>query len=272
MKPNDIIIDPEIKALIPPLREEERTLLEESLHAEGCRDPLVVWEGHNILLDGHNRKEICDRLRLEYAVTELALPDREAACDWVDANQLGRRNLTPDQMSLLRGRRYNRRKTAHGGSRNSRGQNVPLKKTSEKLAEEHGVTDRTIKRDGQFASAVDRATAIDPDLPSRIATGDAPFRQTIIKAADTAKSDPDKARSLLKKTKAEEMKEKREGKATPSEKPVGKFDTGPRYLAILMAVSRELSRIQRFDLSKAEKADFRAKVMNCLEDQLRRTK
>ena len=30
--------------------------------------------------------------------------------DWMDANQLGRRNLTPDQRSLLRGRRYDRTK------------------------------------------------------------------------------------------------------------------------------------------------------------------
>ena len=27
---------------------------------------------------------------------------------WIDTNQLGRRNLTPDQASLLRGRRYKR--------------------------------------------------------------------------------------------------------------------------------------------------------------------
>jgi len=30
--------------------------------------------------------------------------------DWIDRNQLGRRNLTPDQMSLIRGRMYNRTK------------------------------------------------------------------------------------------------------------------------------------------------------------------
>jgi hypothetical protein len=30
--------------------------------------------------------------------------DEEAAMDWVDANQLGRRTLTPDQRSIIRGR------------------------------------------------------------------------------------------------------------------------------------------------------------------------
>lgn len=36
--------------------------------------------------------------------------DRDAAMDWIDANQLGRRNLPPHVMSVLRGRIYNRRK------------------------------------------------------------------------------------------------------------------------------------------------------------------
>ena len=35
-----------------------------------------------------------------------ALPDRAAAVEWIIANQLGRRNLTPEQKSYLRGKRY----------------------------------------------------------------------------------------------------------------------------------------------------------------------
>jgi hypothetical protein len=46
---------------------------------------------------------------------EIALSDESAAMDWIDANQLGRRNLTPDQMSYIRGRLYNRKKQKHGG-------------------------------------------------------------------------------------------------------------------------------------------------------------
>ena len=301
MNPRDIIIDPEIQALIPPLREEERTLLEESLHAEGCRDPLVVWEGHNILLDGHNRKEICDRLRLEYAVTEIALPDRDAACDWVDANQLGRRNLTPDQMSLLRGRRYNRRKKAQGGTGTNqhskqsaqtdrsakavetlageqRGKSCPSAKTADSLAKQHGVSPRTIKNDGKYAQAVEKATEVAPDLPRRIAEGKAPPRKAVVDAARMAESDPEGAKQILAETTKRPARSGNANAANGSQadgsrkKQGKKFDTGPRYLAILMAVSRELSRIQRIDLSEAEKADFREKVMNCLEDQLMRTK
>ncbi|MFZ2399632.1 MAG: hypothetical protein WAW31_13330 [Smithella sp.] len=58
--------------------------------------------------------------------------------------QWKRRNLTPDQMSLLRGRRYNRVKKTQGapiGNDNrakQRSQNEPFEKTADSLAKEHG--------------------------------------------------------------------------------------------------------------------------------------
>src|SRR5690554_2508729 len=151
----NIRIDEEFKALIPPLAEQERQQLEDNLKADGCRDPLVVWDG--VLLDGHNRHEICTRLGIEFRVSELDLPDRAAAMDWMDANQLGRRNLSPEQMSLLRGRIYNRSKKAanDGGKGRPRSvdQNDPRLSTAESLAEKHGVSAPTIKRDGKFAES-----------------------------------------------------------------------------------------------------------------------
>ncbi len=163
------IIDPEFRALIPPLSTDEREQLEANIVAEGCRDALVVWQG--ILLDGHNRLEICGRLGLPYRTVEIELPDRDAAADWIDKNQLGRRNLTPDQMRLLRGRRYNRAKKAHGGTGANQyvqsGQNDHSAKTAERLASEHGVTERTIRRDGKFAEEVERT----PELLEAVSTG-----------------------------------------------------------------------------------------------------
>jgi hypothetical protein len=46
--------------------------------------------------------------------------------DWMDANQLGRRNITPDQFTLLLGRRYNRAKNKQGGDRKSSEKHFPL--------------------------------------------------------------------------------------------------------------------------------------------------
>jgi phage N-6-adenine-methyltransferase len=199
----DIQIDAEFAALIPPLSSEERQQLEENIVEHGgARDPLVVWvhetwtpegcteplnyddgvteplgdgsgESYTVwdgddgdtyfkedwpctLLDGHNRHEICTRLGLPFDVHELRFESRDEAEDWIDRNQLGRRNLDARQMSLLRGRRYNRTKRSDGGhgDQKSGGQNV-RPNAAESLAAEHGVDEKTIRRDGKFAEAVE---------------------------------------------------------------------------------------------------------------------
>ena len=102
-----------------------------------------------------NRYEICYWLGIPFEVTELEFDSREAAADWIDANQLGRRNLTPEQMSLLRGRRYNRAKKAPEDAGALKGKGVDKISTASALAAEHGVDEKTIRRDGKFAEAVE---------------------------------------------------------------------------------------------------------------------
>ena len=41
---DNINISPELKALIPPLSEEEYNLLENSLITESCREAIILWE------------------------------------------------------------------------------------------------------------------------------------------------------------------------------------------------------------------------------------
>jgi hypothetical protein len=91
----DIIIDPEFAALIPPHKAAERALLEQSLKAEGCRDALVVWARHNILLDGHHRLELCREHGIAYRIVEREFNCREDAGIWMCNNQRARRNLEP---------------------------------------------------------------------------------------------------------------------------------------------------------------------------------
>ena len=94
---DDIKIDAEFAALIPPLSAEERQQLEENIIDHGgARDPLVVWasEGTLTLLDGHNRYEICTRLELPFDIEEMRFDDRSHAEEWIIRNQFGRRNLS----------------------------------------------------------------------------------------------------------------------------------------------------------------------------------
>lgn len=53
------------------------------------------------------------------------------------------------------GNRYNRTKKSHGGERRAKAQTEPLKTTAEKLAEEHGVNESTVRRAGKFAEEID---------------------------------------------------------------------------------------------------------------------
>ena len=94
-----LIIDPKFQTLIWPLTADELALLESNIVADGCRDPLAVWNG--ILLDGHNRYEICTRLGLPFQTTLVDLPNREAAEEWIILNQFGRRNLPPFARAVL---------------------------------------------------------------------------------------------------------------------------------------------------------------------------
>jgi site-specific DNA-methyltransferase (adenine-specific) len=181
-----IVIDPEFREMISPLRAEEREQLEANILAEGCRDPLVVWMPSGILLDGHNRHDVCVANGIEFKVTTIDLPDREAAADWIDANQLGRRNLTPDQYSLLRGRRYNRAKmTGFKGNQNTASAQNERKRiaTDESLALQHGVSSATIRRDGEFADAIKAVKAVDPEIEVKVVRGNGPPKGAVVEAA-----------------------------------------------------------------------------------------
>jgi hypothetical protein len=96
-----VAIWPEFKSLIPPLDSDERAQLEANLAADGCRDPLVVWRRAGeplecaVLLDGHNRYEICTRLGIHYEIVEVqGVESVDDARLWIVRNQLGRRNIT----------------------------------------------------------------------------------------------------------------------------------------------------------------------------------
>ncbi len=89
----NIVIDPEFKNRIRRLDDDEYAQLEANILADGCREPLVVWRGKNILVDGHNRYEICNRHGLPFEVIEKEFDCREAVLVWIIENQLGRRNL-----------------------------------------------------------------------------------------------------------------------------------------------------------------------------------
>ena len=141
-------IDPEFQSQIPPLTDDEFKQLEENILKEGkLLSPLIVW--NNTLVDGHNRYEIVqEHPEISFSTMPLPFESREEVLAWICKNQLGRRNLSPEQKRYLLGKQYESEKKAekifHGNqytlakkSGGDHGDNHHSgKKTCDRIAEE----------------------------------------------------------------------------------------------------------------------------------------
>jgi len=193
----EIQIDEEFKALIPPLTTVEYAQLEDNIQREGCRDALMLWKGTGILVDGHNRYEICEREQLDFRTVEIPFESREKAIDWICMNQLGRRNLSPVDATMLRGRMYEMRKKEHGGQL-PKGipQNEGSLSTAEIVAKETGVSRATVERAAEFVKAIDKVATVVPDVLAKVRKGET-SKGDVIAAAKIVESDPVQAVEIL---------------------------------------------------------------------------
>ena len=146
----NITIDPELKAFIRSLSAEEFSQLEENLLKEGVRDPLIIWKKNDryVLVDGHNRFNIASKHKLKFQFIVKEFADINEVFDFMISTQLGRRNLSKEEVSYYRGLRYENEKQK--GFR----QNVGNASTAQKLAAEYNTSSRSIERDAQFAKGM----------------------------------------------------------------------------------------------------------------------
>ena len=208
-----LIIDPEFRDKIPPLTEDEFSLLEENILSDGAVfSPLIVWDG--TILDGHNRYEIIQKHpELTYAVHGLSFANRYEALSWICKNQLGRRNLTPQQKKYLIGQRYEAEKMAHGGERVATVQNEPLPsshKTRAQIANDTNTSESYVMRAGWYAQGVDAAEEAFPGIKQEILTG--AIKPTETAVAAVARAEPEERSRLaadLKKSKDDRDKKPR---------------------------------------------------------------
>lgn len=201
-------IDPEFESKIPPLTEEEYQLLEENILQDGVvLNPLIVWNG--CIVDGHNRFRIIQaHPEIKYTVFEKEFPDRYAAIAWICCNQLGRRNLMPQQKKYLIGQRYEAEKITasfHGNRftlacESSRGQNDPdykPERTRDRIARENNISESYVRRAERYAMGVDAADEIAPGIKQELLSGS--IKPTDTAVAAIAKAEPDKRPALVEK-------------------------------------------------------------------------
>ena len=220
-------IDPEFESKIPPLTAEERSQLEANILEEGrLLNPLIVWK--DIIVDGHNRFEILkEHPEIEYTVLEKEFAGREEAIVWICKNQLGRRNLTPEQRRYLVGKQYEAEKLAHGGSRKMEGDQpschgdnlVSQPKTCERIAQENGVNWRSVIRSEKFAQNVDAAEAAVPGTREKILSGK--VKPTAAELASVSRAAPEERPGLVAEIcrPRQEKRKARESTAAQETKP-----------------------------------------------------
>ena len=176
-----LIIDEEFRTLIRPLMREEYQQLEINLSVDGCRDPIITW--NRIIIDGHNRYEICNRRHLPYPVTEMKFDSREDAVIWICTNQLGRRDITEETRKYLIGKQYELEKL-QGKKKNVMGFNRYRKRgrpelpetetyqrTAQKLSRQYHVSTGAIQKYAIYSKAIDTISHADTGLSDRVLNG-----------------------------------------------------------------------------------------------------
>jgi len=168
----NLTILPELQDLIPPLTADEFEQLRANIKQYGCRDSLKVWlttQGKvdgtdddtliNVLVDGHNRHAICRAESISFTIQLIDFPGLPEVRVWMVDNQIGRRNLTREQMSYLIGSKYNALKQTFFES-------SPVNPTSRKrtnlaiqLGREHNIDARSVRNEGTVAVGVDKLGA-----------------------------------------------------------------------------------------------------------------
>ena len=165
-------IDPEFQSQIPPLTDDEFKQLEENILKEGkLISPLIVW--NNTLVDGHNRYAILQKHpEIYFSTMPLPFESREEVLAWICKNQLGRRNLTPEQKKFLMGKQYSSEKRTEAfrgnqhtakksGSVQSEHNQKPMK-TCERIAQENHSSASSVRRAEYYAHGVDVADELSP--------------------------------------------------------------------------------------------------------------
>lgn len=198
----DTIVDPRFRDKIPKPSEEERRRLEENILADGLvREPLVLWKGTNILVDGHNRWDIIQKHpEIPYSTIEREFDNEWDVIAWICRNQLGRRNISKVVYDKLIQEEYEAVQRITGGDHKSEsfkkqsGPNGHLEnkepKTRKIIADEHGISEKAVRTAVEFGRGLDAAEAVVPGFKDEILSGETKAPKADI--AEMRKMEPEK--------------------------------------------------------------------------------
>lgn len=178
-------INKHFKKLISPLSLRDYKQLEENIIKYGCKEPLIVWR--NIIIDGHNRYEICKNFKLPFKIKEVDFNDSNEVISWICINQIRRRNISEETRRYLIGKRYdsekilgikipsdlvqNPKNNINISSYMNREVKENCTQTVERFSKEFNLSERTIRQYASYARIIDELTKDEPELMSEILAG-----------------------------------------------------------------------------------------------------
>lgn len=182
-------IDKGFRALIRPPQKAAYLKLEQQILAEGCKEPICVWDG--FIIDGHNRYHICTRHKIPFSVRELPFTNRDEAIVWICTHQLDHKDLSEEMRKYLIGSLFEAEKRANS-QRASKEFNRALQEeaaspylpddidpfrmptfqlTAQRIAEKYHVAWNTVNKYATYAKALEEVRQKAPDALLQILSG-----------------------------------------------------------------------------------------------------
>jgi ParB-like chromosome segregation protein Spo0J len=141
----DLIIDLELKSYLPASSEQTDEALEAAmLEAGRAIDPIVVWKQRGVIVDGYRRYAICKKHNLPYTVEMIEFDDFPSVKSWMLRHFLTKRHVNSTDYAELLAEAVKLKTVGRRG----------LTKARNTVAKEMGVSERTVRRNVEFANAL----------------------------------------------------------------------------------------------------------------------
>lgn len=153
---NTLVTNRVFLSLSVPFEPERERELEKSLLQDGCREPIITWDG--VIVDGYKRHHICAAEAIEFSVEEMDFPSEEEAISWVCRRRIPEYPKHSVPYRYLVGRLYNAQKRIYREIRKQPEDmrtiqlNPDWDRVSYYIAEEFGLNHATIENHGTYAT------------------------------------------------------------------------------------------------------------------------
>lgn len=173
---NVLIADRAFVSLSIPFQQGQQNEFEKSLMREGCKEPIIVWNG--VIIDGHKRYRFCCDEGIEYSVEEKKFSSEEEAISWVCRKHIPIYEMKTSAYRYLAGKLYiaqrqiyRERKKNHEFERINK-LNPDWDRFSCLVADELKQNKATVESHGWYAEALDQISEKSWQLFQAILSGD----------------------------------------------------------------------------------------------------